>query len=82
MNLPLAKEFIRFKKLITEELASHREFFYSVKNDFKNLENRILILENKIEILHKDNEKESMEQWINNFIDEELEIDDGEEIGG
>ena len=70
MNLPLAKEFVRFKKLITEEIASHRELFYSVKSDFKNLKNRILILENKIEYLTKDDEKESMEQWLNNFIDE------------
>ncbi len=82
MNLPLAKEFVRFKKLITEEIASHRELFYSVKSDFKDLKNRILILENKIEYLTKDDEKESMEQWLNNFIDEGVEFDDGEEIGG
>ena len=81
MNLPLAKDFVRFKKLVFEELASHREQFFSTKSQIKGLKEEINFLSLKLnKIIGKDGDEDVKEWTVNLGSEEDLDYEDEGEI--
>ena len=81
MNLPLAKDFVRFKKLVFEELASHREQFFSTKSQIKDIREEINLLSLKLNKIIEKNGDEDFKQWIVNLDSEEdFDFEDEGEI--